>query len=357
MHTISRAEKVQALVFLAVGLLAIAVVCGVLIGIPLIKDTRQYFVRVHESTVGIDPGTAVRYWGVKVGRVKKVTIDYDDIQLELELDPTLRVTNTTQARIASQGLLGPYFIELYGTERTAPELPEGAVIKTDPSTMKTFLEMGKVTVEHLDTVLKNLEHWTAPGNEGRLAKLVDEATSALANANATMTAVRPETERLLKNYADAGDELAKALSENREALRGLFDETRKVAAEINRFLASGRLDQVANEASRTFESMRGDLNRATNSFTQFVDDAKIDERLSQVVASLDRTEQSLTKLSGVIQGEVLTMTRSELNPALHSFREAMTTLQELMRVLRDDPSLVIFSKPRPEVQIPRPGTR
>ena len=79
MHTISRAERVQAVIFLIVGVILIAGVCGLLIGIPLLRNTRQYYVRFDEKISGIDKGTDVRYQGVKKGRVKSWKVDYDII--------------------------------------------------------------------------------------------------------------------------------------------------------------------------------------------------------------------------------------------------------------------------------------
>jgi ABC-type transporter Mla subunit MlaD len=161
----------------------------------------------------------------------------------------------------------------------------------------------------------------------------------------------------MKGYADAGDQLASAIEENREALHGFIEDSRKVMAELKRFAESGRLDQISNDATKTLEGIRGDFSRAATSFSNTLEDARVGERLKEVVAALERAEQNLSRLTGVVQAEVVGVARSDLAPALASFREAMTNLQELTRVLRDDPSLVIFGKPRAEIQVPRPGNR
>lgn len=357
MHAISRKERVQAFTFLAVGLLVIAGVCGFLIGVPLLKDTRQYFVRFHESVMSVDKGSDVRYRGVKSGRVKNLTIDYDEIQIELEVDPTLRVTDSTLARISAAGLLGPYFIELYGTTKESHDLPEGAVIRTDPSTMKTLVDKGTQTIDNLDAVLANLKRWTSPENEQKFARVLDEAAAAIKSIDETVKAIRPDAERTFKSYADASTELTNMLAENRQALNGMLEDGRKAAGELRRFLESGKLDDATVQASRTLESMRTDVNAAATSFTRTLDEAKVGERLAQITASLDRAEKSLSALTTALETEVLAVSRGEVAPALAAFREAMTTLNELVRTLRDDPSLVIFSRPRPEVQVPRPGNR
>jgi ABC-type transporter Mla subunit MlaD len=358
-HTVSHAERVRAVIFLAVGLALIAGVCGLLIGLPLLRNTRQYFVRFakKDSVNGISKGADVRYQGVKKGRVKKDQIDYDVVQLELELDADLHVTESTVATITTDGLLPPFYVDLRGSERESPELPEGSLIKSDLSLASNLVQRGMKVADEIDAVLKNIERWTGPENEAKLVKMLDEATAAITTANQTITTIRPEAERLVKNYADAGEELTKVLSENREALHSFIDESRKMVAELNRFLASGRLDQVSLEASKTLESVRSDFNRASASFTKFLDDTHVDDRLARVVASIERAEQSLGKMSGTIQTEVTDVSRGELGAALRSFREAMKSLEELARVLRDDPSLVIFSKPRNEIRVPRPGEK
>jgi ABC-type transporter Mla subunit MlaD len=356
-HTISRTERVQAIAFLTVGLLLIGGVCGLLIGIPLLKDTRQYFVVFNEPIGGVEKGTDVRYMGVKKGRVQRITIRNDVIQLELEVDKDLRVTESTQARISSDGILPPYYVDLRGSVPESSDLPEGSIIKTDPSMTATLMRRGMAIADRFEAVLQNIERWTGPENEQKLKTMLDEATSAVSTANQTMATLRPEAERMIKNYANAGDQLALMLAENREGLRGLIIEGRKSVAELNRFLEAGKLDQIAAEASRTLESMRGDFTRATDSFTKVLDEAQVGERLKEIVAALDRAEQDLAKMSGVVQTEITGLTRAELGPALASFREAMYSLQELSRVLRDDPALLIFSRPRNEVEIPRPGQK
>lgn len=343
--------------FLVAGVIAIALVCGFLVGVPLLRDTRQYFVRFTESTAGVDEGTAVRYLGVKAGRVRKMTTDYDEILVELELDPSLKVTESTQARIASAGLVGTYFVELYGTVRGSRELPEGAVIKTDPSTMKTLVDMGTKTVQHLQLVLSNLEKWTSPENEARFAQALTDTAAAVASVNQTLGSIKPDAEQMVKSYAAAAEELRALIAENREPLQDFTTELAKAAAELNRFLASGRLDQVTTEAAKTLEGIRLDFNRSSEALTRLIEEAKIDQRLGEITASLDRAEKSFSKMSLTMQSELTSVTRGELAPALNRFREAMSTLEELTRVLRDDPSLLIFSKPRPEIDIPRPGSR
>jgi phospholipid/cholesterol/gamma-HCH transport system substrate-binding protein len=354
-HTISRAERFQAIVFLVVGLLLIGGVCALLIGIPLLRNTRQYFVRFDEKISGIDKGTDVRYQGVKKGRVKNWKVDYEIVELELEVDRDLRVTESTLAQISSDGILPPYYVNLSGSLRDSPELPEGSVIKTDPSMTSTLVQKGSEIAGRLDAVLINIERWTGKENEQKLAKLLDEASSAMATANETIVTLRPQAERLVKNFADAGEELATGLAENRDAVHGVLEDARRLMAELNRFAASGRLDEISNEATKTLESMRGDFTKASTAFSNTLEEARVGERLKEVVAALERAEQNLSKMTVVLQTEVVGVARGDLAPALASFREAMSNLQELSRVLRDDPSLVIFSRPRSEVQIPRPG--
>ena len=84
--------------------------------------------------------------------MKRIQIDFDIIQIELEVDADLRITESTLARISSDGILPPYFVELQGSLRDSPELPEGAVIRTDPSAMTTASGIGSLA--------RSMTRWT-----------------------------------------------------------------------------------------------------------------------------------------------------------------------------------------------------
>src|SRR3954470_19392476 len=64
---------------------------------------------------GVQPGTAVRYGGFRVGSVRRVQIDPADstrIEVELVVDPGTPLKADSVARLSSLGPLSDYYIEI-----------------------------------------------------------------------------------------------------------------------------------------------------------------------------------------------------------------------------------------------------
>ncbi len=355
MNTLSRGQRVQAVLFLIVGITVVVAACFFLIGAPLFTAPKpRFIVRFAESIAGVEPGTAVKYRGVKMGKVEAISIDdkHDEVEILLEVDPDLRVTKTTMAKIASQGLLGPYFIELSGSSEGSPELPPMSRIPTDDSTMRRIIEAGTTSMEKLGPVLRNLERLTGPENEKRLQDLL-EATTRLANTtNATIERLDPEARRVLKSWADLGTDASQVLHDNVESLDAIVKDTRAVVASVRRYLEEGHLERLTDETTKTMQTGRAEISRVSSSITNWVNEDRIGTRVSDAVAALERLEKQLHSVISVLETEVVTVSRSELSPTLRGFRDAVRDLGDLVRVLRNDPSLVILSQPRGEVTIP-----
>src|SRR4051812_14225610 len=77
---------------------------------------------------GVQPGTAVRYGGFRVGSVRRVQIDPADstrIEVDLVVDPGTPLKTDSIARLSSLGPLSDYYVEIStGTERSALAPPD-----------------------------------------------------------------------------------------------------------------------------------------------------------------------------------------------------------------------------------------
>lgn len=67
-----------------------------------------------DNAEGINVGTDVRMAGVKVGTVTGFTLNTDNFQavVALEVDPKVKLTDDSTAKVTSEGLLGSKFISL-----------------------------------------------------------------------------------------------------------------------------------------------------------------------------------------------------------------------------------------------------
>lgn len=357
MHPVTGAERLQALVFLVVGLLLVLGAASLLTGFPFRKERHLYYVEFDESVAAVQVGSSVLYRGVRTGKISDITIKPpgDKILVALAVDDAAPVTSNTKARIASAGLLGPYFVELFGGG--GDRIPEGATIPADQSTMRRILDAGTGGLENLNALLASLRHWTSEENRERLEKLVDTMTRALDDADAAIRELKPDAARLVSASADLATELKAAAAENREAFRRLVEDASATATGVRRFVEAGRLDLASDQAGRLMDATREEVRATGVALRTYLDENRVAPLLERAVTSLERLETSASSALGVVEGETATLARAELGPALRALRESVRTLQELLASLRDDPALLLFSEPRPEIVPPPAGGR
>ena len=77
---------------------------------------------------GVQPGTPVRYGGLRVGTIQNVQVDPGDstrIQVDLIVDRDTPIKTDSVARLSSLGLLSDYYIEIStGTPQAELAAPE-----------------------------------------------------------------------------------------------------------------------------------------------------------------------------------------------------------------------------------------
>ncbi len=85
------------------------------------------------SAAGLETGADVRVNGVKVGRVRSITIDPDlyEAVLVLSLEASLRLPEDTVATVASSGLLGGRYVRLVPGQAKVFLSNHGTIQKTE----------------------------------------------------------------------------------------------------------------------------------------------------------------------------------------------------------------------------------
>lgn len=102
-----------------------------------------YHIYMKESVAGLNLNAPVRYRGVDVGRVRKITLapgNVEEVQVTLAIETGTPVKVDTVAVLQTQGLTGIAFVDLAGGGRDSPVLAARngepyPVIRTGPSLM------------------------------------------------------------------------------------------------------------------------------------------------------------------------------------------------------------------------------
>jgi phospholipid/cholesterol/gamma-HCH transport system substrate-binding protein len=180
------------------------------------KSYDLYLTYMDESVAGLNLNAPVRYRGVEVGRVRKISLapgNVEQVQLILAIESGTPVKVDTVATLSTQGLTGIAFVDLTGGSRDAPDLKneteEGyPVIRSGPSLMvrldaslidiaETFKNTSRVS-EDLPTLVQRIQ---------RSADVFDDMSNTLARA-ATDASVKftsetlPEVHKLVEELRD-----------------------------------------------------------------------------------------------------------------------------------------------------------
>ena len=345
--------------YFKLGLFVIgAIVAGILvlivIGTGRVLQKRvtieTYF---NESVQGLDIGSKMKYRGVEVGQVTRISFTYVKYEqdkpmadrkryvlVEAQIQPRLvggraandiaspestaiEVEKGLRIKLAPQGITGTSYLEIdYVDPTKEPPLPiewvpDNIYIPSAPSTVGQIINSASEIVDKLqrldlDAVVNNLNTLLTTAND-RIAALDTRS-------------LQQKTERTLAKLESTLNDLqAKKLSD--EAV-GLITELRKSNAELQATLANPAFKKLPESADQAIQKVR---------------DLVGDPRLASSIAHMERTLARLDRIFG--GGE------ADLTTAIENLRQISDNLRDLTEDAKRYPSGVIFGAP------PRPVER
>ncbi|MBI1174751.1 MAG: MCE family protein [Sideroxydans sp.] len=247
-------------------------------------DTYQTY--MQDSVAGLNLNAPVRYRGVEVGRVRKITLAPDNVeqvQLTLAIERGTPVKVDTVAVLQTQGLTGLAFVELTGGSRDAPALTKqpGAdypVIKAGPSLM---------------------------------TRLDSAVTSLLTNLNKTSENVNA--------LLDA---------DNRRAVKNTLADLEKLSGTL---AARSRLiDSSIADAAHTMKNT-----------------ARLTDELTQLAPRIQRSADAFNHMAEQLghAGAGASETLPEIQQLVIQLRDLSGSLQRISGQLEQNPSMLLYGKP------------
>ena len=306
----------------------------------------------NESVQGLDIGSKMKYRGVVIGEVTRISFTYVKYELdkqmgerkryvlvEAQLEPRLvggkasadiaspettgvEVERGLRVRLAPQGITGTNYLEVDYLDPGTPVLPidwvpEFIYIPSAPSTVTTFVNAATEIVDRLHRL--DIE-----GMVNNLNKLLLTADKTLGSLDTGRLQAR--TEQTLGKLDSTLDQIqAKKLSQEAQQL---IADLRQTNSELKSTLASPAFRQLPQDASNALQAMR-----------TLVADPKI----GQSVAHMERTLGRLDRLFGGRE--------ADLGTTLENLRQITDNLRDLTEDAKRYPSNVLFGAP------PRPLER
>jgi phospholipid/cholesterol/gamma-HCH transport system substrate-binding protein len=278
------------------------------------RDYERYEVYFTGSVSGLNDGSTVRYLGVNVGRVVRISLDpraADRVMVIVDISTDAPIHDDTVARLTPQGITGLLFIDLQQAaangRNESPPVPSQRypVIESLPSNLDVFLNALPELLGEANRTIARLN-----------ALLSDDNIGA---ANAVLANIRTASDALPALSRDAGSVVAE--------VRATSQEARRIAE-----AASALVQATGPEVDAAAKQLRVLSDRLVATTT------RIDEML-------ERSGPDFERFSGQGLGEIERLVRDS--------RQTVIEVRELARSLRERPSQLIHEQPPAGVEIPR----
>lgn len=271
----------------------------------------RYEIYFTGSVSGLDRGSPVRFLGVDVGRVRRLTIDKKDptrVQVVVEIDENAPVSAATRASLGLQGVTGLLYVNLKeqsDVDRSAP-LRKGSqypVIESVESDFDAFLASLPELMGRANTLLERFSRVVSDENLDGIADTI----KSLRDTVKTMPQTSKDVQQLVAELRATVAEIHGAS----ESLRAMTDESRpEVKAALQ------RMNDVANN-------------------------------LADASSRVDR----FTKQSEVQLGNFSEQGLFELERLMRETRQAAREFRDLSRSLQENPSQILYEPPESGVEI------
>ena len=307
-------EKVN---FVVVGVFVLVLSAALIGGVLWFSSSKSYRTSydiyqtyLQDSVAGLNLTSPVRYRGVEVGRVQKITLapgNVEQVQLTLAIEHGIPVKVDTVAVLQVQGLTGIAYVELTGGGRDSPLLQAQAndgypVIKSGPSLMTrldsavtTLLVNLNHTSENLNAVLDENNRRTVKSTLADLAVL----SHTLAARSKTIDASLADAAHTLKNTSRLSDELPQ-LAQRAQRSADTFDHmSSELAQRIQR--SADAFDRMSNRLTLAGESASSTLDSVQQFSTSTLPEVhQLVLELRDLTASLRRVSDQLEQNPGVL---------------------------------------------------------
>ncbi|MDL0433024.1 MlaD family protein [Marinobacter sp. TBZ242] len=270
------------------------------------RDYAWYEVVFDRGVSGLSEGSPVKYSGIEVGDVYRLSLDPDDprnVRALVRVYSDVPIKEDTRAGLALTNITGSMSIELEGGTPGSRTL-EGdrespPTIHAEPSALNTFMATSEKLFAKLDKVLTNANSMVSPENAQNLSRSLQN----IETLSSDLLEQREDLSRLVTSF----DQLSKQTEATLETFRS-FGMT-----------ANSMLDNEGRQLFATAQSAMNSLEASTT-------------RLEQLTA---RNEGALDQ---GMQGF------GELAPAMRELRNTLRSLNNVVYRFEDDPAGMLLGR-------------
>ena len=315
----SRAQKIRLVLFLISSATILLLFLFYIAGRNVLKPREIYFVEFPGSVSGLRSGDVVKYGGINVGRVEKISVSPDDlgvivVKISVERDKIPNVIREdTEARLHTIGITGLKYVELMAGSQDSPVLPVNSRIKYSPTFLSEIDERAEVLANKVERLVENLTELTGRENSRQLNRVLSTGSNFVTTADAMLKDNRKQIDNTFRNLAATTESLAGAAEELREAMDS-----------INGMITDGKLSSTLSDLHRTALAMR----------------QQFEGPLPDLVANLNSMAGNIDTTFTHVDRTVL-QSRKNILDAVQNLEETLLNVRQATELIREDPSILI----------------
>ena len=316
----TRAQQIRLGIFFLVSLAVLALFFSVVAGSHLLSQRDTYYIEFTDMPIsGLNKGASVKYLGLSIGRIEDISIAPDDLAtvvVEISIDKERAenaIRTDTEARMASLGITGLKYIELFGGSDDAQVLSPGATIAASETFFSTLQERAEVLSSKIEQSVDKLNALLSSENQRVFTEMLSNAGNLLTTANA-----------LVQDNRSAFDETAANMVATSRSLVQASATLAATTDSLHALLVGAKLQQTVDDMQVTMHKLRQQMDGPIPLLV-----AKIDT----VVSNIDRTFVGIDQTVGA--------SRQNLLRAMQDLEETLQNIRETTEIIRENPAVLI----------------
>lgn len=291
--SLSTSQRARLGVFVTAGLVLIGVFVAIPVGLHFVNRQKTFYAHFQgESVSGLERGADIKFRGVPVGKVAKITYDPSDlsrVRVDLRTDHDFPLKQDMVGQIGGMSITGIKHMELTGGSNESPLREENTEIPTKVSSMTAITGKAEEIIAKIEVLLNHLNGLTSP--DSSINTIMHNVAGLTGEAHDFMRALRPEIEQ-----------------------------------------ASGSFGSIV----RRVDSIAADVKQITAETRTIL----AGERFTSIMSSVDSSAQSIKKVSDDVS-MIIRQSREDIMVSMQNLREALENANELTKILAENPSLLL----------------
>jgi phospholipid/cholesterol/gamma-HCH transport system substrate-binding protein len=320
---ITKKQKRRVAFFFLIGVIVFAGTVAVLVGNKLLKKENCYYTTFKELSVsGLSQGSSVKFQGMDVGQVRRISIDKIDttvVRIDVCIKPDVSIKDGTYANLGSLGITGLKFVELKGGGM-GKDIPIEGLIPGQKSGLDDITQKASEITNKIDRILEKTDKM--------LSKLDDDSLN-----------------QVVKNVQSITDNINGIIQENRGEIKAILTESTSIFSNVNR--AIGNVNTILIDL-KTLSIMIKKMTKPSGTVDSIMESFKeLSGKLAKtdVGNTIDKVNKLVDSMYKTTEIVTLTMLRSKeaIVNSVDDLSEGMEYFKEFTRIIMENPGAILRS--------------